>query len=122
MEAPAVAADSAECGDCEGCAGADRLPLLPITLPRTLRACASLPLTCQTLFIGSYPKSGTTWLQNMAYELVTRGGRPLDHISTYCPFYENDASWTYDHLGSPGAYSLPNPNPILSQMSHSHSS
>ena len=71
------------------------MPLLPITLERTVKACATLPLDDRTIFACSYPKSGTTWLQNMLYELCTAGKRPLDHISTYCPFFENDKSWRF---------------------------
>ena len=72
-----------------------RMPLLPITLERTIRACATLPLDANTIFACSYPKSGTTWLQNMLYELCVKGERPLDHISQYCPFFENDKTWDF---------------------------
>ena len=71
------------------------MPLLPMTFPRTIAACAGLALDERTILICSYPKSGTTWLQNILYELVTRGQRPLDHISNYAPFFENDKSWAY---------------------------
>jgi len=39
-------------------------------------------------------------LQNVVYELVTRGKRPLDHISNYAPFFENDKSWAYSEDGT----------------------
>jgi len=77
-------------------------PLLPITKPATLQACLALPLDCPTVFICSYPKSGTTWLQNIVYEIATRGRRPLDHISNYCPFLENDQIWEHTR-GAPSA-------------------
>jgi hypothetical protein len=73
--------------------------LLPITKPATLKACAALPMDRPTVFICSYPKSGTTWMQNIVYELATRGKRPLDHISRYCPFFENDKSWVHTSEG-----------------------
>jgi len=66
------------------------LPLLPITKPRTLRAVKALTLDTRSVFICSYPKSGTTWLQFVLYTLCTKGKRELDHISSYCPFLEND--------------------------------
>lgn len=75
-------------------------PLLPITLPRTLRAAANMTLDARTLFVCSYPKSGTTWMQFILYTLCTRGKRPLDHISTYAPFLENDKSWVHEEDGT----------------------
>ena len=39
-------------------------------------------------------QSGTTWMQNIVYTLVTKGKRELDHISYYAPFYEADRSWS----------------------------
>ena len=41
----------------------------------------------------SYPKSGTTWTQNIVYTLATRGERELTHISMCAPFYEIDSTW-----------------------------
>ena len=70
--------------------------LLPITSARTVAAAKALPAaSLRTVVVASYPKSGTTWCQNIVYELLTRGGRELDHISTYCPFMENDKSWEF---------------------------
>jgi len=37
-------------------------------------------------------RQGTTWLQNVVYQLVT-GGAELDHISTFSPFLEADRTW-----------------------------
>jgi hypothetical protein len=51
--------------------------------------CAIHALPCTS----SYPKSGTTWTQNICYTLATKGERPLDHISHYAPFYEVDRTW-----------------------------
>ncbi|GMH84555.1 hypothetical protein TrST_g1323 [Triparma strigata] len=84
-------------------------PLLPITLERTLSAISSYtPTQPLTVIIASYPKSGTTWMQNVIYELLAlrsyriKGDKiTLDHISDYCPFVENDKAWVYDGEGPP---------------------
>jgi hypothetical protein len=73
-------------------------PLLPITTPATLASIktykSSHPLT---VVIASYPKSGTTWMQAVVFELLTlrelraSGDKvELDHISNFVPFLEND--------------------------------
>lgn len=71
-------------------------PLLSITTPQSLICAkqfqdASLP----SIFIASYPKSGTTWMQCIVYNLLTKGKRQdLTHISQFTPFF--DASGTFD--------------------------
>lgn len=45
-------------------------PLLPITSDATLRKCKSFPCKSCDIFIASYPKSGTTWTQNIVYQLL----------------------------------------------------
>ena len=78
-----------------------RMPLLPISTPRTLQACKNLQCKNNTVFIASYPKSGTTWLQNIVFELASNGNIDLDHISNYCPFYEAESIWTFSEEGTP---------------------
>jgi hypothetical protein len=46
------------------------------------------------LFIASYPKSGTTWMQAVVYHLLTDA--PLSHISDYTPFLEHTKTWDAD--------------------------
>jgi len=46
-----------------------------------------------TLFIASYPKSGTTWTQAIIYNLITYGADLEFHISKYSPFFEIDETW-----------------------------
>lgn len=76
-----------------------QMPLLPTTSQATLRGCASLSVNSKNVFICSYPKSGTTWMQNIVYTLATNG-RELDHISKYAPFFESDRSWSHTDDGS----------------------
>jgi hypothetical protein len=60
-----------------------------------LRKCISLEprADVRTLFIASYPKSGTTWMQAVVFHILSRGQLPLQHISQYSPFYEIDKTW-----------------------------
>ena len=71
------------------------MPLLPISSPCTLALCRNLVLRDGDVFVCSYPKSGTTWMQHIVTSLLTRGARPAagEHISAFAPFFEIDASW-----------------------------
>lgn len=40
------------------------------------------------IFVVSYPRSGTTWLQMILYQLLTDGRMDLDHISDFSPWFE----------------------------------
>jgi sulfotransferase family protein len=40
------------------------------------------------IFIVTYPRSGTTWMQMILYQLATDGNMNLSHISQFCPFLE----------------------------------
>lgn len=51
----------------------DAMPLLPITSADTIQACRNMDMTSpfqQDVFICSYPKSGTTWTQNIVVRLL----------------------------------------------------
>jgi hypothetical protein len=40
------------------------------------------------VFLVTYPRSGTTWVQMILYQLTTDGGMDLPHIAEYCPWFE----------------------------------
>src|ERR1019366_6253139 len=40
------------------------------------------------IYIVSYPRSGTTWLQMILYQLTTDGNMDFDHITEFVPFFE----------------------------------
>jgi hypothetical protein len=40
------------------------------------------------IFLVTYPRSGTTWLQMILYQLTTDGGMDFPHITEYCPWFE----------------------------------
>ena len=40
------------------------------------------------MFIVTYPRSGTTWMQMILYQLTTDGGMDFPHIAEYCPWFE----------------------------------
>ena len=66
-------------------------PLLSLTSKEILANCKNLTDSkdgYKTLFIASYPKSGTTWLQVIIYNLLTNGNQEFNHISEYSPFFE----------------------------------
>ena len=73
------------------------MPLLPITSPETIEACRSLQVTECDVFVCSYPKSGTTWTQNLVVRLLAAHvGMTLPddwHLSHTAPFYEVDQYW-----------------------------
>jgi hypothetical protein len=70
------------------------IPLLPFTTSDVLDLCLHPPsFHGQSVFICSYPKSGTTWTQNIVYQLLSDGNRNFDHISSFSPFYEHMNTW-----------------------------
>lgn len=96
IEESAAAAVALAAGLLEG-----PFPLLDITSPQTLEWCRTLPPPpedyAEDVFVCSYPKSGTTWLQHIVGSLVSRaagGSRvPDGHVSSRTPFFEIDPHW-----------------------------
>jgi len=65
------------------------------------------------IFIVSYPRSGTTWLQMILYQLATDGDMNIPHISRRIPFFENTIVF------SPRAFDdLPSPRMFKSHLSY----
>ena len=84
----------------------NELPLLPVSSPATIELCKRMDCSDAAppiLFLASYPKSGTTWLQAIVYHLLAlnnaelAAARPdgLTHISHYSPFLEVDSTWVH---------------------------
>jgi peroxiredoxin len=40
------------------------------------------------IFIATYPRSGTTWMQMILYQLTTDGKMDMAHIAEHCPWFE----------------------------------
>ncbi|RYG70457.1 sulfotransferase domain-containing protein [archaeon] len=76
----------------------DDFPLLSLSTPNILFLCATLSdhPTLATVFVASYPKSGTTWMQCIVYNLLSDGDQSFDHISNYFPFFEISRTWDQD--------------------------
>ncbi len=58
------------------------------------------------IFIVSYPRSGTTWLQMILYQLTTDGSMDFAHIAEKCPWFERAAisKRNLDKLPSPRVF------------------
>jgi hypothetical protein len=82
------------------------MPLLPITSSSTLLKCKALADNDEggTVFICSYPKSGTTWLQAILGLLFDETGL-LSHVSEFAPFFEIDATWPTEESSIARKYS-----------------
>ena len=81
------------------------IPLLPFTSPEVVESALdfrspfdpSLP----TLFIATYPKSGTHWCSSIVYHILLRSKKscdadmpPLKHISDYVSFFDHPSAWS----------------------------
>jgi hypothetical protein len=53
------------------------------------------------IFIVSYPRSGTTWVQMILYQLTTDGSMDFQHIYEVCPHFESPLSYGKDFEDRP---------------------
>jgi peroxiredoxin len=58
------------------------------------------------IFIVTYPRSGTTWMQMILYQLTTEGKMDIPHITTVCPWFERSLKdgTAYDALPGPRVF------------------
>lgn len=68
--------------------------MLPMCSAATLQKCRDMPVRDGDVFIASYPKSGTTWTQNIVFQLLAEPRAvQLSHISDFAPWFEIDSTW-----------------------------
>lgn len=50
----------------------------------------------EDIFIVTYPKSGTTWVQMILYQLMTDGSMDVSHLNVFAPYLDDlmRAMWT----------------------------
>jgi hypothetical protein len=67
---------------------------------------ANAMLCPDDIFIVTYPRSGTTWLQMILYQLTTDGSMDFPHINAVCPWFERSLrlGWDLDALPSPRVF------------------
>jgi hypothetical protein len=53
------------------------------------------------VFIVTYPRSGTTWMQMILYQLTTDGSMDFPHINEYCPWFERSSRCADGFEGRP---------------------
>ena len=58
------------------------------------------------IFIVTYPRSGTTWMQMILYQLTTEGAMDFPHITKVSPWFERSLkeATAYDALPSPRVF------------------
>jgi len=62
------------------------------------------------VFVVTYPRSGTTWLQMIMYQLTTDGNMDIAHIGEVCPWFERVA------LNKRDLNALPSPRVFKSHL------
>jgi hypothetical protein len=75
------------------------VPSLPSPLDKVV-------LRADDIFIVTYPRSGTTWMQMILYQLTTDGKIDFPHITTVSPWFERSLKdgTAYDALPSPRVF------------------
>jgi hypothetical protein len=68
------------------------------------------------IFIVSYPRSGTTWMQMILYQLSSDGNMNFTHISEVCPWFERMLS--FNIMNGKDLEKLPSPRIFKSHLSY----
>jgi hypothetical protein len=64
------------------------------------------------IFIATYPRSGTTWMQMILYQLATDGNMDMAHIAQHCPWFERSSR------SAEGFENLPSPRIFKTHLSY----
>ncbi len=54
------------------------------------------------IFIVTYPRSGTTWMQMILYQLTSDGSMEIPHIAEHCPWFERSLRSAQEFEKRPG--------------------
>lgn len=84
---------------------------------RYLRGRVEFGVRPDDLFISSYPRSGTTWLQHIAHALRSGGDVSFDHIGHVVPWFER--SLALGRCRAAALESLPSPRVFKSHLPRS---
>jgi len=68
----------------------------------------------EDIFIVSYPRSGTTWMQMILYQLSTDGNMDFMHISEVCPWF--DRMLLFNIMNGDDLEKLPSPRIFKSHL------
>jgi len=66
------------------------------------------------IFIVTYPRSGTTWMQMILYQLSTDGNMDISHISEVCPWF--DRMLLFNIMNGKDLEQLPSPRIFKSHL------
>jgi methylamine dehydrogenase accessory protein MauD len=75
----------------------------PVQVPSPIEKFVPRP---DDIFIVTYPRSGTTWMQMILYQLTTKGTIDFPHITTVSPWFERSLKdgTAYDALPAPRVF------------------
>lgn len=68
------------------------------------------------IFVATYPRSGTTWMQAVLHQLTTAEERPFEHICEVAPWFERSLAVGYARAADLAA--LPSPRVFKSHLTY----